>query len=165
LASDPAITSIRLPILLWRRVVLQLRRRGAGTRESGAFLLGGNSNTLTCISDFVCYDDLDADAYETGAITFHAAGYAALWEYCRAKKLEVVADVHTHPGIGVRQSPIDQRNPMVPVSGQTAMIVPNFGQTPWWSLNTVGVYEYLGDFKWRTYEPSQKPRRISLTAW
>jgi proteasome lid subunit RPN8/RPN11 len=150
LASDPAITSIRLPFLLWRRVVLQLRRRGAGTRESGAFLLGANSNGSARISDFVCYDDLDPDAYETGAISFHAVGYAALWEYCRQKKLEVVADVHTHPGTGVRQSSIDQRNPMGPVSGQTAMIVPNFGQAPWCSLSAVGVYEYLGDFKWRT---------------
>ena len=38
---------------------------------------------------------------------------------------------------------------MLPILGHTAMIVPNFAKTAWWSLNAVGVYEYLGDFKWR----------------
>jgi hypothetical protein len=54
---------------------------------------------------------------------------------------------------------------MIPVKGHTAIIVANFGRTGWWSLSTVGVYEYLGDFKWRTHGASQKPRRVSLVAW
>ena len=54
---------------------------------------------------------------------------------------------------------------MIPVKGHTAIIVANFGRTGWWSLSTVGVYEYLGDFKWRTHDRSLARRRIVLTVW
>jgi len=165
LASNPATTVVRVPLLLWAQVIVQLRRRGKGKGESGAFLLGPQDSVSGRVTTYVCYDDLDPHAYQSGAIAFHAVGHAALWEYCRKKKLQVLADVHTHPGQNVRQSPIDQRHPMIPMQGHTAMIVPNFAKTPWWSLGAVGVYEYLGDFKWRTHDASQKPRRVSLTLW
>jgi hypothetical protein len=54
---------------------------------------------------------------------------------------------------------------MLPVLGHTAMIVPNFAKTAWWSLNAVGVYEYLGGFKWRTYPASTRRRRVKLSLW
>src|SRR5271166_1302892 len=165
LASDPAITILRVPLLLWVRIILDLQRRGKGRGESGAFLLGRQDITSGRVTTYVCYDDLDSQAYQAGAIAFRAVGHAALWEYCRKKQLQVLADVHTHPGQNVRQSHIDQRNPMIPMKGHTAMIVPNFANTPWWSLGAVGVYEYLGDFEWRTHDASQKPRRVRLTLW
>lgn len=165
MASNPEISTITVPLLLWRKVILQLRRRSAGRRESGAFLLGRQSGGLARATAYICYDDLDPHAYQSGAIAFHAAGYAALWQYCREKKIQIVADVHTHPGRSVRQSSIDQRNPMVPVVGHTAVIVPHFARTRWWSLRAVGIYEYLGDFKWRTLGASENPRRITLTLW
>jgi proteasome lid subunit RPN8/RPN11 len=165
LASDPATTVVRVPLLLWAQLIFQLRRRGKGVGESGAFLLGPQDSVSGRVTTYVCYDDLDPEAYQSGAIAFHAVGHAALWEYCRKKKLQVLADVHTHPGQSVRQSPIDQRNPMIPMQGQTAIIVPNFAHTRWWSLGAVGIYEYLGDFKWRTHDASQKPRRVCLILW
>ena len=156
---------LRVPIALWTRTILQLRRRGASRRESGAFLLGPENGRGPRVTTFVCYDDLDPNAYESGAIAFHAAGYAALWRYCGERKLQVLADVHTHPGTGVLQSWIDQKNPMIPTVGHTALIVPNFGRTPWWTLKDVGVYEYVGNFKWRTHPPFVAPRRVNLTLW
>jgi proteasome lid subunit RPN8/RPN11 len=165
LASDPATTIVRVPLLLWAQVIYQLRRRGKGEGESGAFLLGQQDSVFGRVTTHVCYDDLDPEAHRSGAITFHAVGYAALWEYCRKKKLQVLADVHTHPGQSVHQSSIDQRHPMIPMQGHTAIIVPNFANTRWWSLGAVGVYEYLGGFKWRTHDASQKPRRVRLTLW
>jgi proteasome lid subunit RPN8/RPN11 len=165
LASDPDITAIRIPLLLWRKLILQLRRRSAGRRESGAFLLGKQCGNSARATTYICYVDLDPLAYQSGAIAFHATGYAALWQYCREKKIQIVADVHTHPGASVRQSSIDERNPMVPVVGHTALIVPHFARAPWWSLRAVGIYEYVGDFKWRARDASEKPRRITLTLW
>lgn len=164
LASDRALMTISVPFLLWRRILLDLRRRGRGDGESGAFLLSReNGNRVTT---YICYDDLDPDAYQMGGIAFHAPGYAALWQYCKEKQLQVLADVHTHPGEYVRQSCIDQKNPMVPVVGHMAMIVPDFAQrSRWWSLDGVGVYEYLGDFKWQAYGGSNRPRRVRLTLW
>ena len=165
LGSDPAISVITIPLLIWRRAVIDLRRRGRGIGESGAFLLGRQADASPRVSTYICYDDLDSDALQSGAIAFHAAGYTALWKYCRDKKLEVLCDVHTHPGTGVGQSIIDQRHPMVPVAGHTALIVPNFGHTAWWSLKSVGVYEYLGNFNWRTHAASDPSRCVRLNLW
>ena len=162
MASD---TRIHVPIALWAKMIFQLRKRSAGRRESGAFLLGPESDGGIKVTGFICYDDLDPHAYEQGAIAFHAAGYAALWRYCSKHKLQVVADVHTHPGRSVLQSLIDQKNPMLPTVGHTALILPNFGATPWWTIKNAGVYEYLGNFKWRTHPSSSSCRRVKLTLW
>ncbi len=164
MAHKPDGAAIRLPVFLWREVLSHLRRRGAGRRESGAFLLAPQDGDAR-ITSFICYDDLDPNAYQSGAIAFHAAGCAALWQHCREKNLQILADVHTHPGSNVHQSHIDQQNPMIPVPGHTAMIAPAFGNTHWWSLKGVGVYEYLGNFKWRAHTSTGKSRRIKLTLW
>jgi proteasome lid subunit RPN8/RPN11 len=165
LASDVLIQVIRVPCLLWARTIAELRRRGHGARESGAFLLGRQGGFSAKVTSFICYDDLDPDAYQSGAIEFHAAGYAALWKHCRQKGLQLLCDVHTHPGKDVRQSHIDRRHPMIAISGHTAMIVPNFANTSRWSLQAVGVYEYLGNFEWRTYDSRTSPCRVQLTLW
>lgn len=162
--SDAAITCIRIPVRLWARLLRDLRRKGKGRGESGAFLLGRDDKRQARVAAYLCYDDIDPAAYQGGAIQFHANGYAALWEHCKKKGLQVLADAHTHPGPNVGQSPIDQRHPMVPVIGHTAMIIPNFGNTGWWSLGAVGVYEYLGNFKWCVHPPSPS-RRVKLSLW
>jgi hypothetical protein len=164
LATESAEKPIVISVWLWRRVILQLRRRGRGHSESGVFLLA-DQPAANRVKSFVCYDDLDPNAYEGGAIAFHAAGYSALWEHCRNIKQRVVADVHTHPGRSVMQSPIDQRNPMLPLQGHTALIVPKFGHTPWWTLDLVGFYEYLGNFKWRNHSGKGRKGRVILTPW
>lgn len=165
MASDLSIATIRIPVWLWAGVIFDLRRRGGGTRESGAFLLGRDDVNPARITSHVCYDDVDPAAYQKGVIAFHASGCAALWQHCREKQLQMLIDVHTHPGRDVRQSAIDERHPMLPILGHTAMIVPNFAQTTWLSLNGVGVYEYLGGFKWRTHAASAPSRRVKLTLW
>lgn len=161
--SAPAI--IEIPITLWRRLILDLRQKSAGMRESGAFVLGRRRGSFSRVTEYLCYDALDPEAYQGGAIAFHAPGYAALWKHCRHKELEVLADVHTHPSGRVRQSPIDRENPMVPVFGHTAIIVPDFGRTAWWSLKAAGVYEYLGGFQWRDHPTSKKSSRVRLVLW
>ena len=165
MASDAAITTIRVPVWLWAALIFDLRRKGKGRGESGAFLLGRDANNPARVTAYLCYDDIDSAAYRDGAIAFHAAGYAALWKLCKEKQLQVLCDVHTHPTQDVRQSSIDQRHPMMPVVGHTAMIVPNFAATRWWSLDAIGVYEYLGNFTWRTHPPSDRPRRVKLSLW
>lgn len=165
MASEPNITTFKIPIWLWASVIFDLRRRGGGVRESGAFLLGRDDTDPARITSYVCYDEVDPDAYQRGAIAFHANGCAALWTHCRKKQVQLLLDVHTHPGPDVRQSAIDERHPMLPIVGHTALIVPNFARTRWWSLKAVGVYEYLGGFKWRTYPSSVPARRVKLSLW
>lgn len=163
--SDEAVARFKIPIWLWVKIVLELRRRGHGVRESGAFLLGREDSYPARVTSYVCYDDVDPEAYQKGAIAFHANGCAALWAHCRQSGLQLLIDVHTHPGSDVRQSDIDERHPLMPIVGHTAMIVPNFARTSWRSLKAIGVYEYLGGFKWRTHPPSEKNRHVRLVLW
>src|SRR5260370_28572993 len=100
-----------IPWALWTRAIFQLRRRSAGRRESGAFLLCPTNSTARKVTAFICYDDLDPDAYQSGAIAFHAVGYSKLWRFCGERGLRVLADVHTHPGRSVQQSWIDKKHP------------------------------------------------------
>ena len=165
MASKPVETRVTVTLWLWRRLILELRRRGQGRNESGAFLLAQQDSDANRVTSFVCYDDLDPDAYEDGAIAFHAVGHAALWELCGRRGLRVLADVHTHPGSYICQSRIDQHNPMVPLLGHTALILPNFANTPWWTLDRAGVYEYLGNFEWRSYARADGRRPVKLTLW
>jgi proteasome lid subunit RPN8/RPN11 len=165
LASNPATTTIKIPVWLWAWMIFDLRRRGRGVRESGAFLLGRERNDPARVTSYICYDDVDPEAYQAGVIAFHASGCAALWRLCKEKQLDLLVDVHTHPGPDVRQSSTDERHPMIPITGHTAMIVPNFAKTAWWSLNAIGVYEYLGGFKWRTHVASAPNRRVKLSLW
>lgn len=158
--SDPT-GPITIPILLWARLIPELRRRGRGERESGAFLLAKRDRRPRSVSAIQYYDDLDPDALN-GAIVFHDVGYAALWAYCRQHGLAVLADVHTHPGSDVGQSHIDQRNPMIPKTGHIGLIVPHYAHASCWSLRGVGVHKYLGNFTWRQHPHG---RHVRLTWW
>ena len=99
----------------------------------------------------VYYDDLDPHALDTGIIRFDGRAYGLLWRICEEYSLEVLADVHCHPGSAV-QSYSDQANPMVPQRGHVAIIVPQFARERW-KRSAVGVYGYLGSGKWAIRRP------------
>lgn len=144
-----------LPLVISRRryrhLIAELARRGAGKRESGAFLLGtAESRRITA---FAFYDDLDPTSLN-GGIHFHAAGYTRLNEICRSMSLRVLADIHTHPGSYTRQSDIDAANPMVAIRGHVALIAPNYGRGPR-RLSHLGVHTYLGGEGWETTSDSR----------
>lgn len=140
--------TLKVPLLLWRRLVLDLRARGMGRRESGAFILGERKGGIDRARAFVPYDALDPHAFESGIIRFSSSGYSKLWKICRESKRRVVADVHTHPTEWVDQSDSDQANPMIPEAGHLAIILPKFAQTHWWTLDGVGLHEYHGSRRW-----------------
>lgn len=156
---------LTIPVLLWIRLVWQLRRRGHGRRESGAFLLGirdtgQDSRCKDKVKQFVCYDDLDPHALDTGVVTFAPTGYAALWSLCRRHRLDVLADVHTHPGGHPQQSGTDCANPMISEAGHVAIILPWFARCWGWKLKNVGVYEYLGNYEWRDWSARDRRDRV-----
>jgi proteasome lid subunit RPN8/RPN11 len=138
--------ALRISWLRWWWLVRELRRRGGGLRESGAFLLGHHRRGLGIVTAFVFYDDIDPNALSRGHV--HLAGEALnkVWDRCAATELEVLADVHTHPG-GSGQSESDQAYPMIAIKGHTALIVPDFARSML-NLRGVGVYRHLGARKW-----------------
>jgi proteasome lid subunit RPN8/RPN11 len=147
---------------MWRRLILDLRARGGGKRESGAFILGDRNGSVDRARIFVPYDELDPAAFESGIIRFGSSGYPKLWEICRKRKQRVVADVHAHPSTWVNQSDSDQAHPMIPEAGHLAIILPNFADTSWWTLTGVGLHEYLGSRRWR---PQSHPSRAQIVLW
>jgi proteasome lid subunit RPN8/RPN11 len=141
------------PKRLWDSGLEELRRRGGGYRESGAFLLGKRTVVESAerrrVHRFVYYDDLDPHCLDRGVVVFDGAGYGPLWQICRETGLQVVADVHTHPGVA-RQSDADRRHPMIATAGHFALIVPDFAQrVP--KNSQLGVYEYAGAHQWHDH--------------
>lgn len=162
MAAEPPIV---ITCLTWLRLVGELRRRGRGRRESGAFLAGRQGDAGRRVSHCFYYDDLDPHAMERGIVTLHGAGMSALWDRCRMQSLTVLADVHTHPDADTRQSAIDRKYVMVPVAGHVAMIIPHFGNTSRWSMEGVGVHVYEGNGKWTSYRGGRADAPVKLVAW
>lgn len=148
---------------LWRAGLAELRRRGGGRRESGAFLLGTRDGERRAVSRFVFYDDLDPRSLDTGIVVFDGAGYGPLWRMCREAGLQVVADVHTHPGVA-RQSPADRDNPMVAERGHLALIVPEFVRRRV-GPSELGIYEYEGDHRWRDRTSKKAGKFFYIGMW
>jgi hypothetical protein len=153
------LPSLRIPWLVWWRLMRELKRRGGGRRESGAFLLGSGTRKVT---HFICYDDLDPIAMDTGIIVFHGEGFVPLWEFCRTHKMRVLADVHTHASEWTGQSDSDRVHPMIAQSGHFSVIVPHLAQRRFQSLAGVGIYEYCGDHRWNTWGLKSGKVRLTL---
>jgi proteasome lid subunit RPN8/RPN11 len=131
---------------LWLDVMKELRRRGQGKHESGCFLLGSRRGAARHVTGVIYYDELDPDAYASGVCVLYADAFDRLWEECRRRDLEVVADIHTHLG-GSFQSEADRTNPMVALPGHIAIIVERFARNPVWR-HRLGLYRYEGAHRW-----------------
>jgi len=151
---------LRISWLSWWGLVRQLRRRGDGRRESGAFLLGRRDQQGGAICEFAFYDDIDPGALSLGYVHLAGAALNKVWERCAETGLEVLADVHTHPG-RADQSQSDQEHPMVAIRGHIAVIIPDFARSTL-NLHAVGVYRYLGARDWSVL-PAPKPGWRGLT--
>lgn len=148
---------------LWRSGLLELRRRGRGQHESGAFLLGLDNGHRRIISRFVYYDDLDPHCLDLGIVVFDGAGYGPLWRLCRETGLSVVADIHTHGG-QARQSLDDRDNPMIAIPGHVALIVPGFAQR-WGPVTELGIYEYQGEHRWHNHSGQMASAFFYVGIW
>lgn len=132
---------------VWWALVRQLRVRGRGERESGAFLLGHRSSGNSVVKSFVCYDDADPKALDTGIVIIRSQGFKRLWSICRTRGLEVLADAHTHGDEAPRQSSTDRDNPVIAEPGHVALIIPSFAQISPYGFGRTAVYEYLGRYE------------------
>ena len=97
---------------------------------------------------FICYDTLDPHCLDKGYIIFDCKYHVPLLKYCRTHNLQVVADVHTHPGGWTEQSDMDKENPMFSVKGYTELIIPRYGYCSLFHAGGIGAFEYEGDNRW-----------------
>lgn len=143
-------------------MVTELRRRGHGEHESGAFLLADRDGHPRTVTRVVYLDDLDPHCL-TGGIEFNGLAYSKLWDLCDAERRRVVGDVHTHPGKGIAQSKTDAANPMIARSGHVALIVPDFA-TVGVDAGHVGVHLYDGK-GWQSWLGRDAARRLFIRRW
>jgi hypothetical protein len=152
--------TLRMNRALWLDVTAELHRRTEGRHESGAFLLGHRRGAEREATAVIYYDDLDPRAYDTGVCVLRADAFGRLWDRCADQSLAVVADAHVHPR-GAWQSLSDRENPMIARPGHLALILPRMAAAPVrrWS---VGLYEYLGDYRWRSHGGRHVARVLKL---
>ncbi|MBZ9810895.1 MULTISPECIES: Mov34/MPN/PAD-1 family protein [unclassified Mesorhizobium] len=144
----------------WLALMAELRRRGGGKTESGAFLLGKRQGDRRVLERCVFYDDLDANAYRSGVCILYADAFERLWGICRSSGLQVLADIHTHGGAAT-QSEADRRNPMIARPGHLGLIVERFASNPVWR-HRMGLYRYEGSHDW-TNLSGWRSRRVLKT--
>lgn len=152
--------SIKCSLWRWWCICHQLKKRGHGTHESGAFLLGKETGSSKCITSAVYYDDIDPKALSTGIVRLRGGATSEVWRICRENGLQVIADVHTHPG-GAGQSNSDKKHPMVSMDGHVALILPHFAEAPF-TFSEVGVYRYCGA---KTWSSCPSPKLRWFTVW
>jgi proteasome lid subunit RPN8/RPN11 len=140
---------LRMDRPTWTKLIDELERRGAGDRESGAFLLFNPSGDRRVVTRVVYFDDLDPNCLQ-GHIHIEGVAFSKLWDICEADGLGVAGDVHTHPGPDVAQSPIDAGSPAVARRGHVALIVPNLAKGDV-RPSAVGVHLYRGNEGWRSW--------------
>jgi proteasome lid subunit RPN8/RPN11 len=155
--------SVRVSRWRWRRLMLELARRGRGERESGAFLLARLDAAPRRVAMSVFFDDLDADALN-GAVSIRGEAFGRLWQICERHGMRVIADVHTHPGSGVDQSSIDAANPMIARRGHVAIIVPHFARRSTHPRD-VGFHVYEGDRTWTKVFGERVTALLHRTWW
>lgn len=131
---------------LWHSLISHLRHQGQGVRESGAFLLGSINGGQRNIQGFLPYERLQADALHEDYVALSSKSFAKLWVQCRAKKMSVVGDVHTHR-FGPQQSISDKANPMIARQGHMAIIIPRFAQRAVRPVD-LGIHNYCGSHRW-----------------
>jgi proteasome lid subunit RPN8/RPN11 len=143
----------------WESMIAELRRRGGGRRESGAFLLCDRAGDRRTVTRVVYYDDLDPTCL-TGSIEFDGLAYSKLWDICTSETRRVVGDVHTHPAAWVGQSTIDAANPMIAQDGDVALIVPHYA-TRRVNPDEVGLHRYDGR-SWQNWTGKDAARRLYI---
>lgn len=134
---------------VWSALIADLHQRGEERRESGAFLLRSTTGGLTSVQTWIPYDELDPESLNYSYVRLESSAFSRLWAICAERKLEVVADVHTHPR-GPRQSFSDRANPMISLAGHIALIVPRFAMgnvTP----RDLSFNVYLGSGRWISF--------------
>lgn len=148
---------------LWRSGLRELKARGRGITESGAFLLGTLHGRRRVIHRFAYYDDLEPGCLDSGIVRLTASAFGSLWDCCDEHGLNVVADVHTHPGAPL-QSRLDARHPMIAKVGHVAIIVPNFARE-YVGPGQLGIYEYRTEGEWVDWSGANASRFFYMGFW
>ncbi len=150
--------AIEISLYHWYKLLTGLKLRAKGIQESGAFLLS-NRNSKD-VKSIAFYDTFDPTVSDSGIIQFE--GGVKFYEFLAENNLEVLADIHTHPGKNTQQSVLDKTNPMIRLKGHIAIIAPDYCKSVFIKPRDCSVYKYLGEFKWHKFPKNKIPIHLKI---
>ena len=153
---------LEMPRALYGALIVDLVASGAGVKEAGAFLLGDIEGGVRRVKSYLMYDVIAPVSSRTHKyVVLTGEEMARAWDHCYRVRQQVVADVHTHPGLP-HQSKSDRAHPMVSVAGHVALIVPFFAlRRP--QPTDLGLHLFLGAGKWQSSFGEQAGKALRLT--
>lgn len=154
-------TTIYITKNLWDATIEGLAKRSSGRKES-ACIWAGERKAQWTVKDLIFLDDLPGTQ---GYRKYHKTPREAvnvLFKMLRDKGLQIIADIHTHPGYWVDLSLIDRESPIEYRVGLLAVVFPNFARLPM-DIEKVGFHEYLGKSQWRRLTVPQIKERIIIS--
>ena len=138
---------ICIPRLIVKKTAEHLRKYGAQGNEGLVFWAGieagDNSKFVTtCVYPRV--------RWVSGAsVSSDVIAGAEVVREVRRRELEIIAEIHSHPGHWVGHSIIDDENPFVLADGNISIVVPCLGDEGMEPLWKCGVYLYSVKDGWR----------------
>jgi proteasome lid subunit RPN8/RPN11 len=113
--------------------------RGVLRRHEGIVYWCGKQ----CRGDWIVTTCIAPYAYTTpGSFETSASDNAKVITALNAAGLELVAQVHSHPGGSVGHSNGDSRGALMPYEGFLSIIAPDYGCGPIWPLTHCGVHRF-----------------------
>jgi len=149
---------IYIPRLVVKKTVEHLRKYGAQGNEGLVFWAGieaGDSSKFvtTCVYPRV--------RWASGAsVSSDVIAGAEVVREVRRKGLEIIAEIHSHPGHWVGHSIIDDENPFVLANGNISVVVPCLGDEGMEPLWKCGVYLYNMKDGWRRLRKGEIVKRF-----
>jgi len=138
---------IYIPRLIVKKTAEHLRKYGVRGNEGLVFWAGveagdGSKFVMTCVYPRV--------RWASGvSVSSDVIAGAEVVKEVRKKGLEIIAEIHSHPGHWVGHSIIDDENPFVLADGNISIVVPCFGNKGMEPLWKCGVYLYSLKDGWR----------------
>lgn len=153
---------IKISSSLWQKTQKGLATRGAGERESACLWVGQRGKEIWLVKGIIFLDDIPGTISNRRYHHTPKEVVNKIYQVLRNEGLQIIADVHTHPGGNVEMSNLDKNHPIEYRIGLLSIILPNFGFAPV-TLRNTGFHEYLGNDKWGRIPYKDVLRRISLT--
>lgn len=152
---------IELPAHLWEETMGGLAARSQGVREAACIWAGTRASDTCRASEVLFLDDLPGAIGHARSHRTPRQALEALFSHLRLKGLQIIADIHTHPGSWVGLSSEDRKHPIEFRVGLVAIIIPHFAQMAV-KLTEAGVHEYLGQQRWRQLPPAEIRQRFTI---
>ncbi len=157
------VRHVVVPPSVWIATWEGLRVRGGGVRESACIWAGTRDGDVEVAQAIVFLDDLPGTAGQPLQHRTSRDAVAAMLARVRELGMVIVADIHTHPSIGVDLSLVDRAHPIEFRVGLLALVLPAFGAgAP--QLARTGVHEYVGDGRWKKFRGADAFRRVRIQA-